>query len=329
MTTLVTGATGFLGSAVVRVLLEAGQAVRVLARPGCDRTNITGLEIEVCSGDLRDPASLVDACRGCDALYHVAADYRLWVRDPAVLYQSNVDGTRSVMRAALATGVERIVYTSSVATLGLNRDGSPANEDTPVGLDDMIGHYKRSKFLAERAVDELVSTESLPAVIVNPSTPIGPRDVKPTPTGRIVRDAALGRMPAYVDTGLNIAHVDDVARGHLLAFEKGTIGRRYILGGDNLSLREMLATIAEQCGRQKLLVKLPRRAIYPIAWISELWAHITNGPAPQATVDGLRMAAKKMYFDSERAERELGYTCRPARIAIEDALNWFRHHGVI
>ena len=329
MTTLVTGATGFLGSAVVRVLLEAGQAVRVLTRPDSDRTNIAGLEIEVCPGDLRDPASLVDACRGCDALYHMAADYRLWVRDPAVLYASNVDGTRSIMRAALATGIERIVYTSSVATLGLNLDGSPANEDTPVGIDDMIGHYKRSKFLAERVVDELVSLESLPAVIVNPSTPIGPRDVKPTPTGRIVRDAALGRMPAYVDTGLNIAHVDDVARGHFLAYEKGALGRRYILGGDNLSLREMLARIAAHCGRRKPLVRLPRRAIYPIAWISELWARITNGPAPQATVDGLRMAARKMYFDSERAERELGYACRPADEAIQDALNWFRQHGAI
>lgn len=329
MTTLVTGATGFLGSAVVRVLLEAGQAVRVLTRPDSDRTNIAGLEIDVYAGDLRDPASLVDACRGCSALYHVAADYRLWVRDPAVLYANNVDGTRSIMRAALATGIERIVYTSSVATLGLNRDGSPADEDTRVGIDNMIGHYKRSKFLAERVVDELVSSESLPAVIVNPSTPIGPRDVKPTPTGRIVRDAALGRIPAYVDTGLNIAHVDDVARGHFLAQEKGEIGRRYILGGENLSLREMLGKIAEHCGRPKPRVRLPRRAIYPIAWISELWARMTNGPAPQATVDGLRMAAKKMYFDSARAEHELGYTYRPADEAIQDALTWFKKHGVI
>ena len=329
MTTLVTGATGFLGSAVVRVLLEAGRAVRVLTRPDSDRTNIGGLEIEVCAGDLRDPASLVDACRGCDALYHVAADYRLWVRDPAVLYASNVDGTRSIMRAALATGIERIVHTSSVATLGLNRDGSPADEDTPVRIDDMIGHYKRSKFLAERVVDELVAVESLPAVIVNPSTPIGPRDIKPTPTGRIVRDAALGRMPAYVDTGLNIAHVDDIARGHFLAQERGAIGRRYILGGDNLSLRELLAQIATHCGRRKPLVRLPRAAIYPIAWISELWARLTNGPAPQATIDGLRMAAKKMYFDSGRAERELGYAYRPADEAIQDALNWFKQRGAI
>ena len=327
MTTLVTGATGFLGSAVARVLLEAGRAVRVLARPDSDRSNIDGLEVEVCVGDLADPGSLADACRGCDTLFHVAADYRLWVRDPGVLYTSNVDGTRAIMRAALATGIERIVYTSSVATLGLNRDGSPANEDTPVSLDDMIGHYKRSKFLAERVVDELVSTESLPAVIVNPSTPIGPRDIKPTPTGRIVRDAALGRIPAYVDTGLNIVHVDDVARGHFLALEKGAIGRRYILGGENLSLREILATIAERCGRRKPLVRLPRRLIYPIAWVSELWARITDGPAPQATVDGLRMAAKKMYFESRRAERELGYSHRPPREAIRDALEWFKQQG--
>ncbi|MCZ6887579.1 MAG: NAD-dependent epimerase/dehydratase family protein [Gammaproteobacteria bacterium] len=329
MTTLVTGATGFLGSAVVRLLLDAGHAVRVLTRPDSDRFNIEGLALEVCLGDLRDPASLAGACRGCDALYHVAADYRLWVRDPQVLYHSNVDGTRSIMRAALEAGVKRIVYTSSVATLGLKRDDSPANEDTPVSLDDMIGHYKRSKFLAEAVVDELVSSASLPAVIVNPSTPIGPRDIKPTPTGRIVRDAALGRIPAYVDTGLNIAHVDDVARGHLLAFEKGVVGRRYILGGDDLSLREILEIVAECCGRRKPMVRLPRLAVYPIAWISELWARITDGPEPQATIDGLRMAAKKMYFESVRAENELGYTARPGRTAIEDALAWFRLRGMV
>ena len=329
MTTLVTGATGFLGSAVVRLLLDAGHAVRVLTRPDSDRFNIEGLALEVYLGDLRDPASLAGACRGCDALYHVAADYRLWVRDPKVLYHSNVDGTRFIMRAALEAGVERIVYTSSVATLGLKRDGSPANEDTPVNLDDMIGHYKRSKFLAEQAVDELVSSASLPAVIVNPSTPIGPRDIKPTPTGRIVRDAACGRIPAYVDTGLNIAHVDDVARGHLLAFEKGVIGRRYILGGDNLSLREILEIVAACCGRRKPMVRLPRLAVYPIAWISELWARITDGPEPQATIAGLRMAAKKMYFESVRAENELGYAARPGRTAIEDALAWFRLRGMV
>lgn len=326
---LVTGATGFLGSAVVRALLGTGQSVRVLVRPDSVKTNISGLEIEIYEGDLRDSASLVRACRGCDALYHVAADYRLWVRNPRELYQTNVDGTRAIMRASLATGVARIVYTSSVATLGLNTDGKPANEDTPVGVEDMIGHYKRSKFLAERVVSDLVTTEALPAVIVNPSTPIGPRDIKPTPTGRIVRDAATGRIPAYVDTGLNVAHVDDVAQGHLLAFEKGMPGRRYILGGENLSLHAILILIGQLSGRHTRLFQMPRGLVYPIAWLSELVAKMTDGPEPQITLDGLRMAAKKMYFDSARAETELGYRARPAQIAIRDALQWFSNEGII
>lgn len=329
MKTLVTGATGFLGSAVARRLLESGEQVRVLTRPASDRTNLEGLDVDVVHGDLRDPASLAAACRGCEALYHVAADYRLWVRDPRELYASNVDGTRALMRAAIDAGIGRVVYTSSVATLGVHTDGTPANEDTPVTLENMIGHYKRSKYLAERVVDELVRDAGLPAVIVNPSTPVGPRDVKPTPTGRIVRDAALGRIPAYVDTGLNVAHVDDVAEGHLLAFHHGETGRRYILGGDDLALREILTIVAHWCGRAPPRIRLPRHAVYPVAWASQLWARLTNGPEPQATVDGLRMAAKKMYFDSSRAVSELGYTSRPARAAIEDALDWFRVRGAI
>ena len=329
MAVLVTGATGFLGSAVARQLLEAGERVRVLARPNSDLSNITGLDVDIHRGDLRNPATLAEACRGCDSLYHVAADYRLWVRDPAELYHSNVDGTRAIMQAALAAGMTRIVYTSSVATLGIMTDGSPGNEDTPVALSHMIGHYKRSKFLAERVVDELVREQGLPAVIVNPSTPIGPRDIKPTPTGRIVRDAALGRIPAYVDTGLNIAHVDDIARGHLLAHAKGQIGRRYILGGDDLALRDILGAIAQLCGRRPPRVRLPRRAVYPVAWLSELGARVTRGPEPQVTVDGLRMAAKKMYFDSNRARVELGYSSRPAHEAIADALLWFRARGIV
>ncbi|MCB1747410.1 MAG: NAD-dependent epimerase/dehydratase family protein [Gammaproteobacteria bacterium] len=329
MSILVTGATGFLGSAVARALVAAGEEVRVLTRAGTDPANIAGLDVEVCHGDLLDAASLARACAGCRALYHVAADYRLWVRDPAVLYRVNVDGTRALMEAALAAGIERIVYTSSVATLGLHADGRPADEDTPVTLAAMVGHYKRSKFLAERAVDELVSTRGLPAVIVNPSTPIGPRDIKPTPTGRIVRDAALGRIPAYVDTGLNVAHVDDVAAGHLLAFARGEVGRRYILGGDNLALKDILGVVAEWCGRPPPRIRLPRRAVYPVAWVAEAWARLTDGPEPQATVDGLRMAKKKMYFDCARARRELGYTSRPARAAIVDALAWFEARGML
>ncbi len=329
MTVLVTGATGFLGSAVVLALLDDGQAVRVLTRADSDHGNVEGLDVEICHGDLRDPDSLAQAVRGCRGLYHVAADYRLWVRDPKELYASNVDGTRNIMHAALEAGIERVVYTSSVATLGLHRDGTPANEDTPVTLAAMIGHYKRSKFLAERVVDELISTRGLPAVIVNPSTPIGPRDIKPTPTGRIVRDAALGRIPAYVDTGLNIAHVDDVAAGHLLAFTRGEIGRRYILGGENLSLRDILTTVADWCGRRPPRVRLPRRVVYPVAWVSQAWAWLSHGPEPQATVDGLRMAAKKMFFECSRAEAELGYRWRPAEAAINDALAWFRSTGVL
>jgi dihydroflavonol-4-reductase len=280
--------------------------------------------VELVEGDLRQASTLAAACAGCSALYHVAADYRLWTRDPRELYASNVEGTRNLMRAALGAGIPRIVYTSSVATLGLHADGSPASEESPVGLANMIGHYKRSKFLAERAVDELVAREGLPAVIVNPSTPVGPHDVKPTPTGRMIRDAAAGHIPAYVDTGLNIVHVEDVARGHLLAFEHGKIGRRYILGGEDMALREILAAIAQHVGRRPPRIRLPRPALYPVAMVAEAWAWATRGNEPQVTLDGLRMSRKKMFFDSARARRELGYTTRPAIEAIADAVDWFR-----
>ncbi len=226
MTTLITGATGFVGSAVLRCLLNAGHAVRVLARPGSLQRNIEGLNIEVVAGDLRDPATLKQAVAGAHALFHVAADYRLWAPNPQEIYESNVSGTRNLLLAAAEAGVGRIVYTSSVATLGINADGSPANEETPATFTDMIGHYKRSKFLAEAEVRRLAAEEGLPVVIVNPSAPVGPRDVKPTPTGRTVLDAARGRMPAYVDTGLNVVHVDDVAQGHLAAFHRGRTGER-------------------------------------------------------------------------------------------------------
>ena len=323
MTVLVTGATGFVGSAVARLLLERGASVRVLARPGSDRRNLQGLAVDVAEGDLRDQASLERALAGCEALFHVAADYRLWTKHPEELMAANVDGTRKLMQAALAAGTRRVVYTSSVATLGIRSDGRPGDEDTPVALADMIGVYKRSKFLAERVVDELVANAGLPAVIVNPSTPIGPRDIKPTPTGRVIRDAAAGRIPAYVDTGLNIVHVDDVANGHLLAFDHGTIGRRYILGGEDMALRDILGEIARLCGRRPPRVELPRTLLYPIGWLSEQWAALTNGAEPQVTVDGLKMSKKKMFFDSARARRELGYTHRPAREALADAVNWF------
>ncbi len=324
MKTLLTGASGFVGASLLRKLLDAGHEVRALLRPDSDRRNLQGLDVECVDGDLRDPASLQRAMQGCNALFHVAADYRLWSRHPQELYESNVTGTRNIMQAALQTEVERIVYTSSVAVLGIHPDGTPSNEDSPVSLDDMIGDYKRSKFLAEQEVSRLIAHESLPAVIVNPSTPIGPRDIKPTPTGRIILDAATGRMPAFVDTGLNIAHVEDVAAGHLLAFTKGLIGERYILGGTDLSLREILQVVARLTDQKPPSIELPQAAVMPIAYLSEWWAWISNGPEPRATVAGVRMSKKKMFFSSEKARRELGYQSRPAEDALREAIDWFR-----
>jgi dihydroflavonol-4-reductase len=319
---LVTGATGFVGSAVARRLLRDGHSVRVLARLSSDRRNLQGLDVEVVEGDLTQTASLLPACDGCDALFHVAADYRLWAPDPTELYRANVDGTRAILEAAKQVGVPRIVYTSSVATLGIPKDGTPGSESTPVSVDDMIGHYKRSKFLAEE-VARTFAAEGVPIVIVNPSTPIGPHDIKPTPTGRVVRDAIAGRVPAYVDTGLNIVHVDDVAEGHWLAFEKGVIGERYILGGFDMSLREVLTEIADIAGRSPPRVRLPHAVVMPIAYASEAWARLT-GMNPIATVEEVRMSKKRMFFTSVKAQRELGYTARPARLALEDAVQWFR-----
>ncbi len=327
MTTLVTGATGFVGAAVVRHLLAAGKPVRVLTRRNNDRRNIDGLAVEVAEGDLTDRSSLEAALFGCRALYHVAADYRIWVPDPDSIYRVNVEGTRQLMLAALEAGVSRIVYTSSVATLGLNKDGSPADEATPVGLDDMVGHYKRSKYLAEAEVKKLIDEKGLPAVIVNPSTPVGPRDIKPTPTGRMIADAAAGRMPAYVDTGLNIVHVDDVAAGHLLAFDRGKVGERYILGGENLSLKDILTEIARITGRQPPSISLPHDLIMPVAYVAEFIARLTGGSDPMVTVDGVRMARKKMFFSSAKAERALGYRHRPAETALADAVAWFGGRG--
>jgi len=324
---LVTGASGFVGSAVARALLKAGRRVRVLLRPESDRRNVADLAVEARLGSLEDHASLRAALEGCGALYHVAADYRLWVRDPAAMYRANVDGTRALMAAALAVGVGRVVYTSSVATLGLKDDGSAADETTPSTLDDMIGPYKRSKFLAEEAVRALVRERNLPAVIVNPSTPIGPRDVKPTPTGRMIVEAASGRMPAFVDTGLNLVHVDDVAEGHLLAEAKGVIGERYILGGEDLTLAEILRRIAALVGRKPPTVRVPIPAIWPIALVAEVAGRVT-GREPFVTLYGLRMARHKMFFSSEKAKRALGYAPRPAEAGLADAIAWFRQAGM-
>lgn len=324
---LVTGATGFVGSAVARRLLAENFAVRVLARPGSDRRNLAGLDVEVAEGNLTDPASLARACAGCEALFHVAADYRTWAPKPEELYQANVEGSRTLMRAALQAGVKRVVYTSSVAVLGIPKDGRPGDEDTPVTVDDMIGHYKRSKFLAEEAVREFLN-QGLQLVIVNPSTPIGPRDLKPTPTGRIIVDAASGRMPAYVDTGLNIVHVDDCAEGHWLAYAKGRVGERYVLGGTDMSLRQILAEIADIVGRKPPKLRLPHAAVMPVAYVAEALARVT-GIAPVATVEEVRMSKKWMYFSSAKAQRELGYTIRPPRAALEDAVRWYRDNGYL
>jgi dihydroflavonol-4-reductase len=325
---LVTGATGFVGAAVARALLALpGHKLRVLARPGSDRRNLAGLDVEIAEGSLEDPVSLARAVADCRYLFHVAADYRLWVPDPAAMFRANVDGTRALMAAALAAGVERIVYTSSVATLGIV-SGGDADEAAPSGMADMIGPYKQSKFAAEAAVRGLIAERGLPAVIVNPSTPVGPGDVKPTPTGRLIVEAAKGRMPGYVDTGLNIVHVDDVAAGQLLAAERGVVGERYILGGENMSLAAILGEVAAVTGRRPPMFKIPYAVVLPVAAGAELMARVT-GREPFTTLDGVRMSRKKMYFSSTKAMRDLGYTPRPAREAIADAVAWFKANGYL
>jgi len=324
----VTGASGFVGSAVARALFRSGYGVRALVRRDSPRVNLDGLGLEVVEGDMRDAEAIAAAVQGARYVFHVAADYRLWAPDPNEIMRTNVDGTRVVMTAARNAGVERIVYTSSVATLKLEEDDRPADETRPMTEHEAIGTYKRSKVAAERLVEDMVRRESLPAVIVNPSTPIGPRDVRPTPTGRIIVEAASGRMPAFVDTGLNLVHVDDVAAGHVAALERGRIGERYILGGENLSLADLLARIAVLTGRRPPRVRLPRALVYPLAFAAESVARVTRAE-PFVTLDGLRMAKYKMYFTSAKAERELGYISRPVEDALRDALQWFRAHSYL
>ena len=320
---LVTGANGFLGSAVVRALLADGSAVRALVRSGSDRRNLVGLDVEIVDGDLTDRGSLAAAAAGCDAVFHVAADYRLWVADAAPMYRTNVEGSVNVLEAAAAAGASRMVYTSSVAVLGINKDRTPADENTPVSVGDMVGHYKRSKFLAEAAVRTRAQELGFPVVTVNPSTPIGPRDIKPTPTGRILLDAAAGRMPAFVDTGLNLVHVDDVARGHLAAARVGRPGERYILGGEDFTLQRILQLVAEHVGRRASTIRLPHWSVYPLAVGAEALAMLTKRE-PRVTLDGVRMSTKHMYFSSRKAQQELDYRWRDPRLAIVAAVDWFK-----
>ncbi len=320
---LVTGASGFVGSAVARALVARGLHVRVLMRPNANRLNIASLHCEPVLGDMRDEQSMTAAMKGARYLFHVAADYRLWARDPGEIERNNLAGAKATMGAALKTGVERVVYTSSVAALKPGGDETQRHTAKTV-----IGAYKRSKLVAEREVERLILQENLPCVLVAPSTPIGPRDVKPTPTGRIIVEAATGRMPAFLDTGLNLVHVDDVANGHLLALDKGKVGENYILGGEDVPLQTMLGDIAFLSGRRAPTLKLPRTPLFPLAYAAEAWARVT-GKEPFLTADALRMSRYHMFFSSDKAKRDLGYSARPYRQGLKDALTWFRENGYL
>lgn len=324
---LVTGASGFLGSSLVRCLLDEGMNVRALVRPTSRRDLLDGLDVETVEGDLRERESLRAALRGAEFLFHAAADYRLWARDPRELFQTNVEGTRTLMEEARRAGTGRIVYTSSVATLKPRSDGSPASEIDSCAEADAVGAYKRSKIRAEQLVREMAAA-GLPVVIVNPSTPVGPRDIRPTPTGRLIVEAARGRMPAYVDTGLNMVHVADVARGHVAALRRGRCGEAYVLGGQDVLLRDLLLAIARQSGRHGPRFRVPHGLVYPVALASEVAARLT-GREPLTTLDGLKMSRQRMFFSSAKAASELGYRPRPYQEGLREALQWFREFGYI
>lgn len=326
--TLVTGASGFIGSAVVRALLHSGFDVRAFVRKTSPRANLSGLPIEYAEGDLLDSDTLALALKDVRYVIHVAADYRLWARNASRLMAANVEGTRNVMAEALKSGVDKVVYTSSVCTLAKDASRDAADETHSLELRDAYNPYKRSKLLAEKLVLDFAADKGLNVVIVNPSAPIGPRDIKPTPTGRIILECASGRVPAYVDTGLNLVHVDDVAKGHVAALMSGVVGERYILGGENVRLRAMLAEIARQASRRPPRVKLSPGVVYPFALASEGLAWIT-GKEPFATRDGLRMAKDIMFFDDTKARNTLGYSSRPYQDAITDAIAWFRRAGML
>ena len=327
MKAFVTGATGFIGASIVRELISDGHEVRALARPGSNRKNIEGLPLEVWEGDLLAPGRLAAGIAGCDLVFHTAADYRLWTRDPASMYAANVEGTRAIMEAALLAGVQRVVYTSSVGTIGNRGDGTSGNETTPVTFADMVGDYKKSKFLAERVAEEFIG-RGLPLVIVNPSTPVGVLDIKPTPTGKIIVDILNRNMPAYLDTGLNLIDVEDCARGHLLAAEKGRIGEKYILGNQNLNLREIFKLLEEISGVPTPKVRLPYTPILLAAYVNEALSRVT-GREPLIPLNGVLMARKLMFFDSTKAIRELGLPQTPVTEALTKAVAWFRANGYV
>ena len=331
MKAFVTGATGFLGSHVARVLAEQGSDLRLLVRPTSDLRNLEGLNADRVAGDLRDPASIEKALSGCDVVFHVAADYRLWVRDPAEMYRSNVEGTRCLLEAARKQGVRRVVYTSSVATMGFTSKtnyGNVADEQSPVGIDDMIGHYKRSKFMAEQVAVE-AARSGVDVVIVNPTTPIGERDIKPTPTGRIVVDFLKRKFPAYVETGLNLVDATECARGHVQALEKGRAGERYILGGENLTLKQILDRLGAITGLKSPTVKLPYFFALATGVVDEMVMGRLLGREPRATIDAVRMGRKMMFVSSVKAERELGWRTVPVEGALRRSVEWFRANGYV
>lgn len=328
MRAFVTGATGFLGAHVARVLAEQGAELRLLVRPTSDLRNLEGLGGDRVVGDLRDAASIEKAMAGCDTVFHVAADYRLWVRDPHEMYRSNVEGTRGVLEAARKQAVDRVIYTSSVATMGFRSNGQLADEDSPVSLADMIGHYKRSKYQAEQVALE-AGRSGQHVVVVNPSTPVGEMDVKPTPTGRIVLDFLKRKFPAYVDTGLNLVDATDCARGHVAALQKGRSGERYILGGENLTLKQILDKLAAITGLPSPTVEVPHFVALGAAVVDELWTGRIRGREPRATIDAVRMGRKKMYVSSAKAERDLGWKAVPVDGALRRAADWFRAQGYV
>ena len=326
MKTLVTGATGFIGSAVTRALIQAGVEVRALVRPETDRRALAGLAVEPVFGDVCDGASLRSALVGCRHVYHVAAHYALWARDPSVFYKVNVDGTKALMEAAREVGVERIVYTSTIGAIGLPESGGVGTEETPVSSSQVVGDYKRSKFLAEQAVLKM-GAAGLPVVIVNPSAPVGVGDVKPTPTGQIVVDFMKGRMAAYIETGLNLIDVEDVAVGHLQAMERGRVGERYILGCRNLTLKEVFEILSTLTGIKAPKLKLPRGLVLPLARLNTWMADYVTHQSPSIPLDGVRMARYVMHYDCSKAVRELGLPQTPVEVALEKAVKWFRARG--